>query len=449
MTRVVRRADVVVVGAGLAGLTAAVTLQEQGRDVLVLEAGPRVGGRTAGHRVLGQALDAGGAYVGDRHTEVRALAGRFGLSLRRTTAPGANLFDLRGKRVRCEAGAAPLNALAVGEFLELLDDLASGVTPHDPGGGDGAVALDRITVRRWADEHCGHPDAALLAGLLVGEMLAVDPQDVSLLHLLFYLRSGGGVDYLTAFSGGAQQERIDGGAHLLADRLAGALAVPPELGTAVHRISGGDRVRLAGQGFTVECAHVVVAVPPGPAGRIAVDPPGACAPSWSRVGGAAIKLHLVYDRPFWREDGLSGWVTADRGPVRYLVDDSAGREGMGVLVAFLTGAQAEAHRVRPAAARRNAVLEALAGWFGSPALRPLAYRERDWHAEPFVEGCYAAVPEPGWWTTEGPPWGRPDADRTVHWAGSERHHAFYGHMEGAVRSGRTAAEAVLGFEAGR
>ena len=74
-----------------------------------------------------------------------------------------------------------------------------------------------------------HPDAQTFFPLFIGEMMAADPAAISVLHMAFYLRSGGGISYLNAFEGGAQQWRINGGSHRLCVALAERL---------------GERVRL-------------------------------------------------------------------------------------------------------------------------------------------------------------------------------------------------------------
>jgi monoamine oxidase len=124
---------------------------------------------------------------------------------------------------------------------------------------------------------------------------------------------------------------------------------------------------------------------------------------------------------------------------------------MGVLVAFLTGSDAAAYASQTPARRRAEVLGTLSRWFGAPAERPLAYLEKNWRSERFVEGCYAAVPEQGWWARAGKAAlavRRPGGDGRIVWAGTERSPAFYGHLEGAVRSGRDAARSVLGDDQG-
>ncbi|MDT0343990.1 flavin monoamine oxidase family protein [Streptomyces litchfieldiae] len=260
--------------------------------------------------------------------------------------------------------------------------------------------------------------------------------------------------YLTAFSGGAQQERFEGGAHTLAERLAAALDPPVLLGVPVRRVrlDAGPRVLVEGPGLSLAGGHAVLAVPPGMAARIDVRGPGGAPtrpvarPPAGR--GSAVKLHLVYERPFWREAGLSGWAAGDRGPVRFTVDDSAGRGGAGVLIGFVTGGDARRWAATPPAERRRAVLARVTRWFGPEAGEPVAFLQQDWQAEEFVEGCWAAVPEFGAWTTPRPAPGGRERDGGLHFCGTEHSGAFYGHLEGAVRSGRAVAARVLGAPAG-
>src|SRR5204863_738850 len=124
----------------------------------------------------------------------------------------------------------PLAAVALGDLFDRLDALTRQVRPDAPWLTEGAADLDRRTAARWAEENLTHPDARLFFPLFLGEMMAADPADVSVLHMGFYLRSVGGLRYLNAFEGGAQQDRIAGGAHQVCERLAERL---------------GERVRLA------------------------------------------------------------------------------------------------------------------------------------------------------------------------------------------------------------
>jgi monoamine oxidase len=436
--------EVVVVGAGLAGLTAAGALAGHGHRVVVVEASDRVGGRIAAHMADGEALDAGGAYTGHLHHVVRGLAHRAGIGLVPTTAPGEAVFDLRGTVCRT-AGPPPLNALALGGLFDLLEDLAARVCLAQPAATPDAGRLDMMAVADWAESERLHPDARLALTLIVREMLAVEPSGVSLLHLLFYIRSGGGIGYLTAFSGGAQQDRFAGGAERLAIWLGDRLPEPPVLGTAVRELTvHPDGVTVVADGLTLTAQYALVTVPAGLDDQLAIQPSGLAIPD-RQVRGSAIKIHVVYDEPFWHEAGLSGWITCDTGPLCFVVDDSAERGGRGVLTGFITGdAARQFQRIRPAG-RRAAVLARLTRWLGPAAACPRDFRERDWSLAAFTAGCYAAVPKLGDWVRRP---ARPDLRPPgkelprLCWAGSERSPDFYGHLEGAARSGLEQARAI-------
>ncbi|MFD0822218.1 FAD-dependent oxidoreductase, partial [Micromonospora zhanjiangensis] len=237
---------VVVVGAGLAGLTAATRLAADGVDVTVLEARDRVGGRTYGIEVSpGSWVDAGAAYLGDRHTALTALLDELGLKTVPTSVTGDSRFALGTATGTRPGRFPPLHAVALGELFDLLDELTRRVNPEAPWLTPDAAELDTLTAAQWAERHMNHPDARLFFPLFLGEMMAADPAAVSVLHMAFYLRSGGGLRYLNAFEGGAQDARVDGGAHQVCELLAGRLGDLVRLGEPVRAIDqDADRVRL-------------------------------------------------------------------------------------------------------------------------------------------------------------------------------------------------------------
>ncbi|MEO5877689.1 MAG: FAD-dependent oxidoreductase [Streptosporangiaceae bacterium] len=434
--------SVVVVGAGLAGLTAATELTAHGFEVTVLEARDRVGGRTHGIEVLpGSWVDAGAAYLGGRHTALTGLMAGLGLKTTPTTVGGGSRFALRGGEETRSGRFPPLSAVALGEMFDALEELTGGVRADAPWSSEDAGRLDRRTAAEWAAETLRHPDARLFFPLFLGEMMAADPADVSVLHMAFYLRSGGGIRYLNAFEGGAQEYRIDGGAHRLCGLLAAGLGGRVRLDEPVRAIhQDDDGVEVVTPAATVRARAVVVAVPPLLADAIDFRPGLPVARSGGRTApGCAVKVHLVYPSPAWREQGLSGWSVSAEGPLLSTVDDSPADGAAGVLTGFVTGREAHRFAALPAGEQRAAAFAQAERLF--PGLsQPLAFHVTDWVHEEYSRGCYAALLGPGDWLLLGPNLSTPH--RRVHWAGTETSTEFFGLMEGAVRSGHRAAAEI-------
>ncbi|MFB7944332.1 flavin monoamine oxidase family protein [Kitasatospora phosalacinea] len=452
--------SVVVVGAGLAGLTAAVELAERDVRVTVLEARERVGGRARGIEVApGRWIDAGAAYLGDRHTELHALLAACDLKTAPTEMAGAARFALGtgdtgdgstegigdGGAVTVEGRFPPLNAVALGDLFEQLEELAAAVRPDAPWLTPGAERLDALTAADWAERRLPHPDARLFFPLFLGEMMAADPAKVSVLHMAFYLRSGGGLRYLNAFAGGAQQDRVAGGAHRLCERLArrllaaGGVLRTAEPVLSVEQSDGEVTVRTPEGSYRAQAA--VVAVPPLLADAIEYRPGLPVRRAGARTGrGCAVKLHLVFPEPVWRAHGLSGWSVNAAGPLLSTVDDTPPEGSPGVLTGFVTGAEAHRFAALPAAEQRAAAVAQARRLF--PVLpEPVGFHVTDWVNEPWSRGCYAALFGPGDWSALGPTLTAPHG--RVRFAGTETSTEFFGLLEGAVRSGRRAAAELL------
>jgi monoamine oxidase len=448
-------AEVVVVGAGLAGLQVARRLLAQRVEVLVLEARDRVGGRLENAQVPGYAgtvVELGGQWIGPSQGRMTALVAELGLETFPSHNDGEILLLLDGKRARMAShrGAVPkLNPLVVADLAQAqlrLGRLSRTIPLEAPWTAPRARTLDARTFAGWVSANlCTRTGRAFLSAA-IETIFAADPADLSLLHVLFYLHSGGDLDTLINFDQGAQQDRIVGGSARIAEAMAAALGDRVRLGRPVRRIDHGEQgVEVhADGGGSVSAARVVVTLPPTLAGRLVYSP---ALPSWrdqltQRLpAGSVIKTYAVYPTPFWREEGFTGSVVNDRSPVGFLVDNSPPTGTPGVLLGFIEGRAARQLSRGTEQDRRQALVDAAVAAFGPRAASPELYLERDWSAEEYTRGCYGAHFPTGVWTSYGPALREPVGP--IHWAGAETAAVWNGYLEGAVRSGDAAAEQVL------
>jgi monoamine oxidase len=326
-----------------------------------------------------------------------------------------------------------------------FDRLAQRVPLEAPWTADRAAEWDAQTFASWIRKNAMTRGARELLTLYSEAVFAADPADLSLLHALFYTHSGNGVDVLAGTRDGAQQDRFVDGAHATALGLAAHLGDRVRLAQPVRRIDRSEvAVAVLTDGLLVTARRVVVAVPPPLAARLRYEPalPAARDQLTQRLPmGAVIKCHAVYERPFWRDDGLSGQATTDVGPVKITFDNSPPSGAPGVLLAFVEGANARLLSRLDADDRRREVLASLAALFGPAAGQPLEYLERDWSNEEWTRGCYAALFTPGTWTQLGPALREPVG--RIHWAGTETATVWCGYMDGAVQSGERVAAEIL------
>ncbi|HTO01544.1 MAG TPA: flavin monoamine oxidase family protein [Microthrixaceae bacterium] len=444
---------VIIVGAGLAGLSAAKVLVEAGLEVTVLEARDRVGGRTeAGFTADGTPVELGGQWIGPGQSRMYELVDELGLETFPTYNRGEHIANLGSRRTRLKShrGAVPrLNPFALADLfsgLRRFNRLASTIPLEEPWTASDAVALDSQTLESWIERNLRTQVGREYFRVATEAVFAGGTADISLLHALFYSHSGRDFETLLSVDDGAQQDRVVGGTIRVSEELARGLGESVVLGTPVDTVRHGpDGVEvLTRNGQVYGGVAVIVAIPPTLAGRLTYDPP---LPSWrdqltQRLpAGSVIKFHVVYDQPFWREEGLTGQVASDTGPVKVTFDNTPPEGSPGIIVGFLEGADGRVWARRSEAKRRDAVIACLVDYFGPRAANPVEYIERDWMAEEFTRGCYGAHFAPGVWTSYGDALRRPIG--VVHWAGSECSPVWSGYMEGAVRSGEATAREVI------
>ncbi|MGV0836359.1 flavin monoamine oxidase family protein [Mycolicibacterium thermoresistibile] len=448
-------ADVVVVGAGLAGLTAARTLRRAGVDAVVLEARDRVGGRTLNHALdhaPGEAADdavveLGGQWIGPDHHRIRALIEELGLTTFDTHDRGAKLWEHDG-RVRRYTGevprANPVQLVDLQIALTRLERMARRIDPAAPWRAVRAADWDRQTVAGWIDRHVRTALGRAFVELVCEAVWAADAADLSLLHLLTYTSSNHGLTQLISTRGGAQQSRIVGGAQQISLAVAAELGDAVQLGAPVRAIRTRGGVEVVTDADTVRAKRVVVAMSPALAGRLHYDDPLPADRdqlTQRMPNGSVVKCMAVYDEPFWRADGLSGQGVGFTGPVKVFFDNSPPSGRPGVLLGFLEGSQARRWGRADPQTRRDAVIGCFTRMFGPRAARPVDYVEKVWADDEWTRGCYGAFLPPNTWTQFGSALRRPVGP--IHWAGAETAVRSMGYLDGAVASGERSAAEVL------
>lgn len=441
------RTDVVVIGAGYAGLCAGRALQRAGVGVAVLEARDRVAGRVQTERATGEmALDLGGQWIGPGHDRLAALARETGAATFPALVAGDSLF-VDGADPRRFRGTLPPVAPHATAVLALallrLDRLAARIDLERPWAAPGAERHDAMTVATWLRRNVPVAVSRRLLELALRDELSAEVGSVSLLSLLTSIRSAGGMAGQMAIEVGAQQSLFVEGADGPARSLAAELGEAVRLGAAVTAVrQDGRGVTVTGPGVELRCERVVVAMAPPLAGRIAYDPalPAQRDQLTQRMPmGSVLKMIAVYERPFWCEDGLSGEVVDLRGPVP-AVFGIAHPGGAGYLCALVPARAAQRLADLGARRRRQLVLEEFRRFFGPKATRPVDWREKLWADDPWSRGGYGTILPPGVLTSVGAALREPVG--RIHWAGSETATAWAGYIEGAVRSGERVADEV-------
>ncbi|GAA1959984.1 NAD(P)/FAD-dependent oxidoreductase [Nocardioides panacihumi] len=439
--------DVIVVGAGVTGLTTAYRLASAGHDVLVLEARDRVGGRllTERHAQHDEAdssadFEVGGQWVSPDQTALLGLVDELGLETFPRYRSGDSLYVGRAGTPMRFTGDLPVSettAAAIAQLTKTLDGLAGEMDPSRPWEHPDATHLDSVSFRAWLEERCDDVEACDNVAMYVGPAMLTKPA-----HAFSALQA-----VLMAASAGSFTNLVDAD-FILDRRVHGGLASVPR--ALADRL--GDRVRLEADVSLVEWSdegavvhvgdqtfkarHVVLAVPPTVVRRIRFSPE---LPAEHRMArehqsfGLVVKVQAAYASPFWREQGLSGTGFGPYELVHEVYDNTPDGDERGFLVGFVSDINADEVGRASAQERRERILASLATYFGEQAREPLVYVESDWQHQELTGGAYGTSFDLGGLTRYGAVLREPLG--ALDFGSSDVAGLGFQHVDGAIRVG--------------
>ena len=459
-----RTADVIVVGAGIAGLTAARAIQKAGKSVIVLEANDRVGGRVWNHELPGgEVSERGGTYVGPTQDHIIKLAAEYGIGTFSAVIEGENVYvDPDGQRSTYSdtgpTGTAPLDPAILPDLAAVvtaLNEMSKEVPVDAPWNSSRAREFERYTLEEWIRQNSASERFRQLVPTATRPIFGAEPREISLLFVLFYIAASGDETHPGTFErnfntrDGAQERRLTGrSSQGLCEAMAKAMGSRNViLNAPVRRIvQGRSIVRVESSAVIARGKRVIVAIPPTSAGRIEYHPamPADRDQLMQRVWqGALTKVAAAYEKPFWREKGLNGTAlgTSNDILVNATFDDSPQDGSPGVIFGFVGGDQSRRYAGMSDAERRAKVLGEFAVYFGEEARNPVEFFDTRWPEERWIGGGPVGNYSPGTMVAYGPALRR--IQGKIHWAGTETSTYWNGYMDGAVRSGERAAKEVL------
>ncbi|MGH2837306.1 MAG: flavin monoamine oxidase family protein, partial [Thermoleophilaceae bacterium] len=408
-----RRADVVVVGAGLAGLTAARAVRRGGKSVLLLEAARRAGGRVWSHPLGdGEVSERGGTFVGPTQDHMINLAKEYGIDTFPTYNEGNNVAYIEGDRVEWSdtgpTGTAPPDPAILPELaatVALLDEMSKEVPVDAPWEAAKALEYDGQTLETWIRDNSATPRYRNLVPLATRPIFGTEPRDLSLLFVLFYIAASGDETHVGTFErnfntrDGAQMFRFVGSTSAVVERMARELGRRLLLRHPVRRISQGrGGVRVETDKLSVRAERVIVAIPPALAGRIDYRPalPFLRDQLTQRMGqGTLTKVSARYETPFWRDAGYTGTALSSGGFVSATFDGSPPDGGPGVVFGFVGGDKAREYERLSKDERRARILAEFAEFWGAEAESPQEYWDTRWPAQRWNRGGPVGIHGPG------------------------------------------------------
>ncbi|MBN9157866.1 NAD(P)/FAD-dependent oxidoreductase [Microbacterium sp.] len=446
--------DVLIVGAGAAGTTAANELRKAGLSVVVLEARDRVGGRLWTDVIDGAMLEIGGQWVSPDQDALIETIDELGLETFSRYREGDSVYvGPDGTLHRFTGEMFPVSAeteAVIAEITERLDAMVAEIDPDRPYAHPKAAEWDSVTWDAWLRQQTDDDEAVRNLAFATGSAMLTKPTHAfSLLQSLLMAASAGSYSHLVDADfildkrviGGLQQVPL-----LLAERLGDDVLLNQPVRSLEWDESG---VTATTDSLTVRARHAVLALAPVLYDRISFVPPLPRRQHQMHQHlsmGFVIKVHAVYDRPFWREQGLSGTAFSPYELSHEAYDNTNHGDERGTLVGFVSDQNADDLFELSAEERKERILESLSHYYGPEAKNPVVYYESDWGTEEWTRGAYAASFDMGGLHRYGKD--LRSAVGPIHFACSDMAGAGYQHVDGAIRMGRLAAAQILEADRG-
>jgi putrescine oxidase len=441
--------DVVIIGAGASGLTAATELKKAGLSVSVLEARDRVGGRLWTEDIDGAILEIGGQWVSPDQDALIETIEDLGLSTYERYRDGVNIYIGPGGERRTFEGeifpVPPKTEKEIVGLIEKLDALVAQIDPDRPWAHPDAKDLDEISFARWLETQTDDEEARENIGMFIaGAMLTKPAHAFSALQALLMAASAGSFSNLVD-ADFILDKRVKGGLQQVPILLAERLGADVHTGSPVRTLQwGADDVTAIADGITVHARFAILALPPVLISRISYEPPLPRRQQQLHQHlsmGFVIKVHAVYPTPFWREDGYSGTAFSPYELVHEAYDNSYDGDPRGTLVGFVADEAADEVFTLSAEERKARILDSLAHYYGEKALTPEVFYLSDWGSEEWTRGAYAASFDMGGLARYGSDLRTPVGP--IHFSCSDMAGKGYQHVDGAIRVGRETAAAII------
>ncbi|MFT2818113.1 flavin monoamine oxidase family protein [Leifsonia sp. A12D58] len=441
--------DVVIIGAGASGLTAATELKKAGLTVAVLEARDRVGGRLWTNDIDGAMLEIGGQWVSPDQDALKETLAELGLKTYPRYRDGENVYiNAAGDLSRFEGEIFPVPPKTEHEIVSLiekLDSLVAEIDPDRPWAHPRAKELDEVSFSRWLETQTEDQEARDNIGMFIaGAMLTKPAHAFSALQALLMAASAGSFSNLVD-ADFILDERVIGGLQQVPLLLAEHLGDDVHLGQAVRTLRWTENsVTALTDELEVNARFAILAVPPILISHVEYEPPLPRRQQQLHQHlsmGLVIKVHAVYETPFWRDNGLSGTAFSPYELVHEAYDNTNHIDPRGTLVGFVADEEADAMFRLSAEERKLRILTSLSHYYGEQALNPVVYYESDWGSEEWTRGAYAASFDMGGLARYGSDLRAPVGP--ISFSCSDMAGKGYQHVDGAIRVGRETAAAIV------